>query len=386
MGGAGGNGGMGGAGGMGGMGGVGGMGGMGGAGGSGGSVLLCNQGDTWKSVTTTGAPAGRYWHEAVWIGDRMMVWGGISSVGNDNTGGLYDPATDSWQATPTAGAPSGRLDHVMVWTGTEVLVWGGRDSGGAGLGNGARFNPLTMTWSPMAAGGPATLEPEGVWSGSELIIWGDDTTSGARYNPQTNTWTQMGMTNAPSARDGFVMVWADSRALVWGGRACGGGNCPYVNDGGVYDPKANTWQVTSTVGAPVGTYWASGVWTGSELIVFGGRTCGFVTGCEVDSGGRYNPQTNKWATLPSNGAPSARHDHSGVWMGDRMLLWGGGGAALNSGAIFDPQAGMWKPMTLINAPIGRRLHTGVWTPHGFIAWGGVSSDVSGLNDGGVYCP
>ena len=362
------------------------MGGQGGAGG-GASMSNCTTTDTWKPIALAGAPSGRYWHEAVWTGTEMMVWGGIGADFLD-TGGLYNPTTDTWKPVPTIGAPSPRLDHVMVWTGSEVLVWGGRDKMNNALANGARFNPVTMTWSPMATTGapPPTQEPEGVWTGTEFLVWGDDTTAGARYNPANDTWTPMSEASAPTPRDGYVMRWSGSEVIVWGGRACGGGMCPYVNSGGRYKPTANTWTATSTVGAPEGTYLASGVWTGAELILFGGRTCGFVTGCEVQGGGRYNPATDIWSPLNLNGAPTARHNHSGVWTGDRMLIWGGGGTMFNTGALFDPAAGTWTPMTTVGAPPGRRLHTGLWTSYGFITWGGITTESGAANDGAVYCP
>ncbi|NUP06770.1 MAG: hypothetical protein HOW73_12010 [Polyangiaceae bacterium] len=361
-----------------------------GEGGSGGEVPIkaCTNPDTWTPTSLVDAPSERAWHEAVWTGTHMMVWGGLGDGLYLNSGGLYDPASDTWEATPTAGAPTARFDDVMVWTGSEVLIWGGRDISGGGTASGARFNPSTKTWSPMSTvnAPPPTYEPEGVWTGTELVVWGDDTTAGARYDPATDTWTPMNESSAPSPRDGYVMRWTDSELVVWGGRACADGACPYVSSGGRYNPSTNVWTSTSSAGAPEGTYWASGVWTGTELIVFGGRTCGLATGCEVATGGRYNPATDAWSPLEPNGAPSARHNHSGVWTGDRMLIWGGGGDLLDTGGLFDPETSTWVPTTTEGAPPGRRLHSGVWTDYGFVTWGGVTSEGDASNDGGVYCP
>ena len=44
-----------------------------------------------------------------------------------NTGGRYNPSTDSWTATSTTGAPAARTYHTAVWTGSEMIVWGGAD-------------------------------------------------------------------------------------------------------------------------------------------------------------------------------------------------------------------------------------------------------------------
>jgi hypothetical protein len=44
-----------------------------------------------------------------------------------------------------------------------------------------------------------------------------------------------------------------------------------------------------------------------------------------NTGGRYNPSTNTWATTITTGAPSARGDHTAVWedLGNLMIIWGG---------------------------------------------------------------
>ena len=44
----------------------------------------------------------------------------------------------------------------------------------------------------------------------------------------------------------------------------------------------------------------------------------------VNSGGKYRPGIGWTATSPSN-APSARYDHSAVWTGSEMIVWGGYG-------------------------------------------------------------
>jgi hypothetical protein len=59
----------------------------------------------------------------------MIVWGGYA-MGFLNTGGRYDPAADSWTATSTTAAPSQRDRPTAVWTGTEMIVWGGESSSG----------------------------------------------------------------------------------------------------------------------------------------------------------------------------------------------------------------------------------------------------------------
>src|SRR5436190_8999267 len=55
----------------------------------------------------------------------MIVWGGFNLISFFNTGGRYNPSTDSWTATSTTGAPAARNSHTAIWTGSEMIVWGG---------------------------------------------------------------------------------------------------------------------------------------------------------------------------------------------------------------------------------------------------------------------
>ena len=74
--------------------------------------------------------------------------------------------------------------------------------------------------------------------------------------------------------------------IVWGG----GGNNIALNSGGRYNPIADTWTATSMVNVPIERDYHTGVWTGSEMIVWGGSGCG--GNCIMNTGGRYNP-TNR---------------------------------------------------------------------------------------------
>src|SRR6185295_18653030 len=69
--------------------------------------------------------AGRF--SSVWTGDEMILWGGFDEEGYYpvNLGARYNPGTDQWLPTSTVGAPSGRYDQNAIWIGNRMLVWGG---------------------------------------------------------------------------------------------------------------------------------------------------------------------------------------------------------------------------------------------------------------------
>jgi hypothetical protein len=56
----------------------------------------------------------------------------------------------------------------------------------------------------------------------------------------------------------------------------------------------------------------------SENIIWGGRD---FSNNRSNTGGRLNPGTNSWIPITTN-APVAR-DHTAVWTGTEMIVWGG---------------------------------------------------------------
>src|SRR5206468_519084 len=122
--------------------------------------------------------------------------------------------------------------------------------------------------------------------------------------------------------------------IVWGGYN-GNGLGP-LNTGGRYDPSAGSWIATSTANAPAARYGHTAVWSGSEMIVWGGSN-GSST---FNTGGKYNPSTDTWAATNIIDSPDSRENHTAVWTGSEMIVWGGysyngGGQYLNTGGTYD---------------------------------------------------
>ena len=337
--------------------------------------------DTWTATSTTNAPSARYLYTAVWTGSEMIVWGGEDHNGNFlDTGGKYDPSTDSWTTTSTTNAPSARYFHTAVWTGSEMIVWGGSNGGYTCFNTGGRYNPSTDSWTATSTtnASSARVHHTAVWTGSEMIVWGgidccNFFNTGGRYNPSTDSWTATSTgTNVPDGRDYHTAVWTGSQMIVWGGT-----NGPLLITGGRYNPGTDSWTATSTTNAPAGRLFDTAVWTGGEMIVWGG-TCGRQCGVSYNTGGRYNPITDNWIPTSTSNAPSARNSHAAVWTGSEMIVWGGE-LLLNTGGRYNPSADSWTPTSTTNAPSGRDGHTAAWTGREMIVWGG------GHNTGGRYC-
>jgi N-acetylneuraminic acid mutarotase len=347
--------------------------------------------DTWASTSITSAPDGRQFHTAVWTGSEMIVWGGFASGGYSNAGGRYNPSTDSWTATSITSAPAGRYYHTAVWTGNEMIVWGGNDGTNL-LNTGGRYNPSTDAWTATST----TNAPAGrqyhtaVWTGNEMIVWGGGTlfpnvfNTGGRYNPSTDSWTATSTTNAPDARSLHTAVWIGSEMIIWGGLFYDGNN-HFFNTGGRYNPGTDSWTATSTASAPAGRHSHTAVWTGSEMIVWGGfgncQCCAF-----CNSGGQYDPRADSWTATSTVNAPSGRYYHTAVWTGSEMIVWGGevAGGWVNTGGRYDLGTDSWTATSTTNAPTARERHTAVWASSEMIVWGGYDL-ANFLNTGGRYC-
>jgi N-acetylneuraminic acid mutarotase len=293
--------------------------------------------DTWIPTSTVNAPIARADHSAVWTGSRMVIWGGNSDGFSVvlSSGGRYDPASDTWTATSLVNAPQGRNRPTALWTGSKMIVWGGVIPGSPQaqyVNTGGIYDLALDTWSLTS-----TLNaPEGrsehaaVWTGSRMVVWGGHTSpppgspgrylnTGGQYNPSTDQWTPTSIVAAPIARAAHAFVWTGSRMIVWGGQPGNGRGSVFT--GGRYDPLTDQWTSMSTTGAPHSRHSPTAVWTGSQMIVWGGIS--EVT-TSVNSGGVYDPALDQWiAATPSSGAPRARYRHTAVWTGSQMIVWGG---------------------------------------------------------------
>ena len=199
--------------------------------------------------------------------------------------------------------------------------------------------------------------------------------------PCTNdSWTATSTANVPSARYYHTAVWTGSEMIVWGGQ----GGSGLFNTGGRYNPSTDSWTATSTTNAPVARLDHTAVWTGSEMIVWGG----YADSGPSNTGGRYNPSTDSWTSISTTKAASARNFHTAVWTGSAMIVWGGddNSGFLNTGGRYRPGTDSWTATSTTNAPTARSVHTAVWTGSEMIVWGGFAGINIFLNNGGRYNP
>jgi hypothetical protein len=155
------------------------------------------------------------------------------------------------------------------------------------------------------------------------------------------------------------------------------------------------WRILA--GAPIkGRHSHSLVWTGKEMIVWGGAGRAGNAPIYLEDGAAYDPATDKWRKLPASPL-NPRADHFAAWTGTEMLVWGGnpgrptpfGNNEFMDGAAYDPATDKWRPMA--EFPLAARFATrAVWSGAVLVVWGGARAedgeDAPPLADGAAYDP
>jgi N-acetylneuraminic acid mutarotase len=195
-------------------------------------------------------------------------------------------------------------------------------------------------------------------------------------------WTPTSLADVSAARDGHTAVWTGAEMIVWGGYYNGAID---LNTGARYNPSTDSWATTSVIGTPAARHSHTAVWTGTEMIVWGGYS---ENSSYLSTGGKYNPGTDSWVATSTTNSPIARYRHTAVWTGSEMIVWGGQGSGptvFNTGGRYNPSTNNWTASSTVNVPTARALHTAVWTGSEMIVWGGYDPG-SYLNTGGRYNP
>jgi hypothetical protein len=269
---------------------------------------------------------------AVWTGSKLLVWIGNAPDG-PAVGAAYDPASRSWQAIATSPLGS-RESFSAVWTGKELILFGGTAGDGIASPAGAAYNPATNRWRLLPPA-PFTRwpRPTAVWTGTEMLVWGGysvvngkpvDLGGGAAYDPQTDRWR-------PIAKRGrsqlLAAAWTGAKVLVWDRGSVVGG----ATTGALYDPTRDRWTPIAS-GPAIPRDLSGPVWTGTELIGWQASNRGIA----------YNPARDTWRVLPRS--PLSTHDGRGrfgavmVWTGSQVVIWGGWTGAFRDAPFADGAA------------------------------------------------
>jgi hypothetical protein len=281
----------------------------------------------WRRLASPGRTGSFLGYTGAWTGKELLLFGqGMRAA--------YAPSTGHWRRLPGSRLLSVHDGFgLTVWTGRELIGWGGGCCGDA-FDDGVAYNPRTNVWRPLPRSPLAgSQHPIGAWTGRELIVLvGDDDPDGnpwparlaraAAYDPASNSWRRL--PRIPRGRGGANAVWDGHELLVVAGsaEAPAGTPPPPARVGFALDPATNRWRSLPAMDA--GRTGAAAVWTGTKLLLWGGSASpsGTPRVTAPAHGLAFDPRTNRWSTLPA-GPLLGRVDPTAVWTGRQLLVWGG---------------------------------------------------------------
>jgi hypothetical protein len=275
--------------------------------------------------------------------------------------------------------------------------------------------------APEPASGPHGVAADDLvlfWGGSFVRPWVDateDTDGGGAWDVAAGTWIDLPPSDGGPTDYGSV-VWTGEETFAWGGYVShlGVPDEPIAPTGRSYDPATQAWRPISEVGAPDSADYFTAVWTGEEVLVWGGER---TDGCLAEAPAAWDPDTDTWRPISMAGGPSPRAGYAAVWTGTEMLVWGGlladadlsaergcpeafehstahhreTGDTTDEGHAYDPATDTWRRLESSGSPPPQwwpwccRYEGTFWTGEVWIVWGG--ADVEGQDvDGGVYDP
>lgn len=298
-----------------------------------------------------------------------------------------------WQPTAISNAtPNPVKFAAMEYVDDGVIVQGGLLANDRTTSATHKYLVNEDRWLTLnSAGAPSTFGAQTVWTGEKLIVWGGYKrkglssvwqNSGAMWDEQTGQWSQVKCQFGPSELTDSAryegapiqtVVWTGSEVIVFGGSIVGG-RVP----GGMFDPKSpsHSCRQMTVASYPKANVAHTAVWANDRMLVYGGNDSRVVSANLAS----FDPKANRWKSLVSNAAPEARDGHTAVWTGSKMIVFGGRGNTMRTltieGGVYDPQTG-WSKFNS-DTIFGRHGHTAVWSGNEMIVFGGKPTWTSGI--------
>lgn len=217
-------------------------------------------------VYPAAAPATRWLHSAVPIGNRMIVFGGVTES-QQVVGDLwiFDPEAQTWlEANPKGTLPLPREGHCAAYTPTTMLVFGGVSYGYQPFNDVWSYSTVTNTWEELSPNQPFKA-PVPRWMTScaavqaamdapaQLYVFGGVSQEYVplndlmKFDTESKTWSKVEAAAgfAPFPRMMHNMVWMGTRLYIFGGVA---NNIPF-EDLAYYDMASNSWAEVFPYGA-----------------------------------------------------------------------------------------------------------------------------------------
>ena len=304
---------------------------------------------TWTQIAVDGKiPDPRAVHSAIHdpINNRMIIFGGWSSVGYNSRNDVYSLTGTMWDSLVTSGGPPGRrAGHVAVYDTVRhrMVVFGGSD-----------------WW----------------WT------WYNDTWA---FDVTTNTWTQLSITGTlPSGRYASCGIYDSfqDKLIIFGGYCRGTPKDSITNETWALDFDTQEWDSLNTTNNPSPREYATAVYdtVNHRMIVFGGdNTTGNLS--DVWS---LNLSTYEWTQLADYqntvSAHSAVFDPQHNYM---IAVAGNGLYSHGQAAVFSTSENGWLDLSVDEyTPSVRYSSRAIWDPNNscVVMFGGCLSGTVDWNE------
>ncbi len=148
-----------------------------------------------------------------------------------------------------------------------------------------------------------------------------------------------------------VAIWTGSELVLWGGESRLDSVPPAMDPGLAYDIEADRWRELAP-GPLSPRLGVAGVWTGTEVII----CCGDGS----QQAAAYEPSRDRWRAIADS--PIVSQYMEAVWTGDQMLL-----TTEDDAASYDPTTDVWRVLERPPSTLDR-LREMVWMDDELIVW------------------
>ncbi|MEM9468095.1 MAG: hypothetical protein AAGA90_22190 [Actinomycetota bacterium] len=276
--------------------------------------------DTWRTIPE--APfEGRVFHRAAWTGSEMIVWGGSNGFVPEVLGAAFDPSTDTWRALPHVEV-GGSLHPELLWDGTHLWLFAGDPFPTTAQISVARYDPGQDRWTWIGSIDLDTVH-DALRVDDTIYVAGERRVDDAQL--ETVVWA-IGP-DEPARFVGLLegtvtLAVDDDRVLA------------FTSPNTVYAIDDDTEQLGSQRFLAIDDWGEEEELTPvalapGELLIYGRH------GAHVGEVGE------DWAHSEPPGEAARRYHHTVVWTGDELILWGGrsgenAGPSVATGYAFTP--------------------------------------------------
>ena len=172
-----------------------------------------------------------------------------------------------------------------------------------------------------------------LWTGEKAVFLdtgGQGALRALAYSPDSEAWRSL--PPAPLRAKGSDAIWTGSEVIVWGG---GGRAGPAAEAGAAYEPASDAWRKIAD--APLSLNSVSLIWSGSEVIALGSRLdLRNRSSSRYAEGAAYDPVIDTWRRLEDSGlSPQA---HAAEWVGRQMVAYD----YVTRFQRYDPERNRWS--------------------------------------------